>query len=99
MSSIRENQEAMIAGVASAVINVLYADGCLRTCIHCKHFNEQAEVCMGLSRPPARIIAFGCDSFQQEGEPLKPAGVVIPPTGHVARAAGFGEISDDDIPF
>lgn len=41
----------------------------LTTCIKCFHFNESAEICkLANARPPARIIAFGCDSYEKEDE-------------------------------
>jgi hypothetical protein len=34
------------------------------TCIKCGHFNEKDEMCnLYKQRPPARVIAFGCPSF------------------------------------
>ena len=41
------------------------------TCLNCTHFNESAEVCtiaVPPSRPPARVIAFGCASFTDKRE-------------------------------
>lgn len=37
-----------------------------RTCVTCQHFTESTEVC-GLysARPPARVIASGCDQYTQ----------------------------------
>jgi len=35
-----------------------------QTCLMCDHFNEAAELCkLYNARPPARVIAFGCDKF------------------------------------
>lgn len=36
-------------------------------CINCEHFNEMSEFCkltVPASRPPARVIAFGCPAFK-----------------------------------
>lgn len=40
----------------------------LRTCMTCEHFNVADETC-GLTdnlRPPANIIAYGCDKYKFE---------------------------------
>lgn len=40
-----------------------------RTCINCKWFNEAAEQChfyQPVGRPPARIIANGCDAWDEK---------------------------------
>lgn len=38
-----------------------------RSCITCDHFVEITEQCgMFKSRPPARVIAMGCDYYQEE---------------------------------
>lgn len=37
-------------------------DAKVRSCLTCTHFDEASETCTmaGGSRPPARVIAFGC---------------------------------------
>lgn len=39
-----------------------------RTCINCLHFDEPNEICKKYDnqRPPARIIALGCDGHEDE---------------------------------
>lgn len=38
-----------------------------RSCINCEHFNEEKELCsMFNARPPARIIALGCEHHIDE---------------------------------
>ena len=43
--------------------------GVIRSCINCEHFvplpTEQCELAPG-QRPPANVIALGCDSWLQE---------------------------------
>ena len=35
-----------------------------RTCINCVEFDEPKELCkLANARPPARVIALGCDSY------------------------------------
>lgn len=39
-----------------------------RTCVLCEHFAQNAEECNQVQppqRPPARIIAFGCERFEE----------------------------------
>lgn len=60
---IYENVAALLQPV---IVNTLHT--ATRTCLTCDHFKEHSgEVC-GLyhSRPPARIIAFGCPSYENE---------------------------------
>lgn len=38
-----------------------------KTCIRCDNFNEEKEICkLYNARPPAKIIAFGCEKFSDE---------------------------------
>lgn len=46
-----------------------------KTCLECIHFDRQAEFCRhpGLSphgRPPAAIIAYGCNAFEYDPIPF-----------------------------
>lgn len=44
-----------------------------KTCINCIHFHEHQEVCDLVTppmRPPAKVIAFGCDSFVESDIPF-----------------------------
>ena len=38
-----------------------------KTCLNCDHFEEKLENCkIWKTRPPARVIAFGCDKFDDK---------------------------------
>lgn len=38
-----------------------------KTCINCDHFIEKTEMCKQWNaKPPARVIAFGCDKYKDE---------------------------------
>lgn len=38
-----------------------------RSCLACEHFNESNELCGYYNqKPPARIIAFGCDKYEDK---------------------------------
>lgn len=51
--------ESISMRVSQAIAN------CARSCLGCEHFKDGDELC-GLNgqRPPARIIAFGCEMFE-----------------------------------
>ena len=42
--------------------------GVIRTCINCENFNiDGGELCtLWRSRPPAKVIVYGCDKWQEE---------------------------------
>lgn len=43
--------------------------GIMRTCISCDHFLEQTEHCTKYNaRPPARVIAFACPSYEDDND-------------------------------
>ncbi len=49
--------------LAESVVSGIVGDR--RTCLSCEHFNEKNELCsLAGARPPARVIVFGCPSFE-----------------------------------
>jgi len=73
-----------------------------KTCINCKSFNEDQELCklcVPASRPPARVIAFGCPAFAESDsvqvKPEQPAPIM--PISK-PKVKDFSDM-DDDIPF
>lgn len=41
-----------------------------RTCVRCMHFNADETCTLAGARPPAKVIAFGCDSFLPDDIPF-----------------------------
>ena len=40
---------------------------CFQTCITCDNFTEKTEICkLANARPPARVIASGCSSYDEK---------------------------------
>lgn len=113
---MNELRESVREEVAEAVADALDECGYLHTCMNCKHFDEPKELCTFFkphSRPPARVIAFGCDAFKDASEaiaegvqqvliPREPERRVDVPVKVGNRVAiirtGFDDL-DDDIPF
>lgn len=64
------DRQSFISGVVSDLRKAVREelDRSTRTCINCLHFDEPAEVCRRYDnqRPPARIIATGCDGHEDE---------------------------------
>lgn len=45
------------------------ATGLTQTCLNCTKFDEPSEVCKKFSaRPPARVIAYGCDDYDNPND-------------------------------
>ena len=64
-----EKRELVIIEIAKELGAVMrkHLDESTRTCINCIHFNEPTEQCrLFKARPPARIIALGCDEYQDQ---------------------------------
>lgn len=41
------------------------------TCLTCNWFSEQGEICAKFSaRPPARVIAYGCDNYENDADEI-----------------------------
>ena len=44
-------------------------DPLYKSCLNCNQFNEQKELCgLANQRPPARVIAYGCPSWEDVDE-------------------------------
>jgi len=42
-------------------------EACTRSCLTCDRFDEPNEICNKYGgRPPARVIAFGCDGYEDK---------------------------------
>lgn len=66
MSIRSEDLEGMVARFAKMFADEL--ERCTKSCLTCEHFNEAQEKCEAdpqRRRPPARVIAFGCPSYEE----------------------------------
>jgi hypothetical protein len=81
------------AAVIEACENVMSDQELFGTCINCRYFKEDVEFCtLANARPPARIIAFGCPSYQEvQAVEIVPAPKIVPKM--------CWDDMDDDIPF
>lgn len=58
-----------IIDLQSALEKVAAETGLLRTCVTCDNFLEGQELCrLANARPPARVIAYGCNSYYSKNE-------------------------------
>lgn len=64
VSIVTTRRQFDIKGMAREIGTVVseYLDRQTKTCLNCEHFDEPNEICrMVGKRPPARIIAMGCE--------------------------------------
>ncbi len=57
------------SAAANAAVRVLEdaVNHPFKTCLRCDNFDEEKELCkLYNARPPARVIAFGCEKFDDE---------------------------------
>lgn len=48
-------------------VTAAWPNGITRTCVSCDHFRTGNETCgLANARPPARIIAFGCEKYSDD---------------------------------
>lgn len=68
MSMTKPAHDALRVALENAVKEAL--PPVQRTCLACVHFDEPSEHCKRYSaRPPARVIAYGCDAFVLDDVP------------------------------
>lgn len=87
---------AFKARLHEIIQEVMGEDDVWKTCVNCKQFNEDKELCLVCnppSRPPARVIAFGCPAFEEADVQ---SGPIVTPKVSVPRTIND---LDDDIPF
>lgn len=69
MQTRKEALEELTQILCKQMINVI--DINLRSCITCINFKEDVELCdIYKQRPPARIIAKGCESYSNISEDI-----------------------------
>lgn len=68
--TLREEAKLEISSAASnAALRVLESSHHypFKTCMTCENFNEEKELCKLYNlRPPASIIAFGCEKYEDD---------------------------------
>ena len=66
-------REELIKGMAKEIAEEILTslERATRTCVNCEHFSgdEECKLASPPVRPPAKIIAFGCDGYK-EGVPF-----------------------------
>lgn len=66
---LRDGADYEIRDKMALELAKLMEKGLLKTCITCIYFTEASENCrIYSSRPPARVIAYGCKSYAQDDE-------------------------------
>jgi hypothetical protein len=65
MYLVKKNGQPLSSGEGQIISLLLEAGYSLRSCVGCDNFNAEKEVCQlhNNLRPPARVIAEGCDDF------------------------------------
>lgn len=89
---------AFKARLHEIIQEVMGEDDVWKTCVNCKQFNEDKELCLVCnppSRPPARVIAFGCPAFEESDAQ---SGPIVTPKGSGSVPRTINDL-DDDIPF
>lgn len=65
MDNERKKAKEFAHEIGQVVADYIYSN--TKTCLRCSHFNESTEICgMYAQRPPARVITFGCEHFDEE---------------------------------
>lgn len=64
MSEPKTLRKSEWGDVSTALAKLFDRSDLFRSCLSCLHFNEGLEQCKAFNaRPPARIIANGCDRY------------------------------------
>lgn len=73
MTTTDKELQNIINEVSRCVVGVIAKADQFRTrstCIHCIHFNQATEICAkAKGRPPAKIIAYGCELYKYDEIP------------------------------
>ncbi len=69
MNKMQNNDyNTVVQALGHKLAEVLDNTTMFRRCLNCRYFNEKEEVCTASNnmRPPARIIAYGCEMHSAE---------------------------------
>ena len=64
-----ENRKKAVADIVEQLMKGMEyrLNAATKTCLNCTHFIEHTELCkLASARPPARVIALGCSSHDDE---------------------------------
>lgn len=69
LSAVRYAVEKELEQTKSGLESLAAQRHPFKTCLNCDNFNEITEQCkLWNSRPPARVIVFGCDSHDDKDQ-------------------------------
>lgn len=59
----------LASAITNAIETVAKQNHIYQSCLNCLNFQEQKELCsLYNQRPPAKVIAFGCESWDDKDE-------------------------------
>jgi len=64
--SIKLKRDEMTAELAKQLAKEFWTNVIFQSCVNCDNFNDEKEICnLFKQRPPARVIAHGCEKWAE----------------------------------